>query len=169
MKKEHWENWLLNASKRDLWTANKYISDPPTDGGKTRIPPLTFITPDGSTRKTESNSEKSESLARSFFPPPPPNLSVPHTCYPHPADIFTFFMREQITKATCKLSTHKALGPDGILNVVLKKSITAIVTHLYYIFRAIFELKVYPDEWRESITVVLHKPGKPSYQEPKAY
>ena len=23
-KKEHWENWLANASEKDLWTANKY-------------------------------------------------------------------------------------------------------------------------------------------------
>ena len=28
-KKEHWENWLLNASERDMWTANKYATDPP--------------------------------------------------------------------------------------------------------------------------------------------
>ena len=41
--------------------------------------------------------------------------------------------------------------------------------YLYFIFRAIFELGIYPDEWKESITVVLRKPGKPSYEEPKAY
>ena len=28
-KKEHWENWLINASERDIWTANKYATDPP--------------------------------------------------------------------------------------------------------------------------------------------
>ena len=78
-------------------------------------------------------------------------------------------MREQITRATHKLSTHKAPGPDGVPNIVLKKSINVIVTHLYFIFRAIFGLKTYPSEWKESITVVLRKPGKPSYQEPKAY
>lgn len=33
-KKEHWENWLLNALERDIWTANKYATDPSTDGGK---------------------------------------------------------------------------------------------------------------------------------------
>jgi len=52
---------------------------------------------------------------------------------------------------------------------VLKKCIDKIVDRLYYIYRAIFELDVYPDEWRESTTVVLRKPGKPSYEEPKAY
>ena len=33
----------------------------------------------------------------------------------------------------------------------------------------IFELNVYPAEWRESITIVLKKPGKPTYKDPKAY
>ena len=33
----------------------------------------------------------------------------------------------------------------------------------------IFELSIYPNEWRESITVVLRKPGKPMYEDPKAY
>ena len=28
---------------------------------------------------------------------------------------------------------------------------------------------MYPTEWRESITVVLRKPGKPSYEDPRAY
>lgn len=44
-----------------------------------------------------------------------------------------------------------------------------LTNHLYYIFRAIFELNIYPSKWRESITVVLWKPGKPSYENPKAY
>ena len=32
-KRKHWESWLLSASNRDLWTANKYATDPPTDYG----------------------------------------------------------------------------------------------------------------------------------------
>ena len=44
-----------------------------------------------------------------------------------------------------------------------------LIDHIYFIFRAVFELNVYPDKWKESITVVLRKPGKPSYEEPKAY
>ena len=44
-----------------------------------------------------------------------------------------------------------------------------LINQLYYIFRAIFELDFYPDKWKESITVVLCKPSKPSYKDPKAY
>ena len=39
-KQHHWRDWLEKATDPDLWTANKYISTPAGDGGKTRIPVL---------------------------------------------------------------------------------------------------------------------------------
>ena len=72
-------------------------------------------------------------------------------------------------KSAAKLKLFKAPGPDGIPNAVLRNCIDMLAKRLYFIFRAIFELEVYPSEWRESITVVLRKPGKPSYEDPKAY
>ena len=68
-----------------------------------------------------------------------------------------------------KLSAYKAPGPDGIPNVVLIQCIKIITDHLYYIFKAIFTLGTYPEEWKESIMVILRKPGKPSYENPKAH
>jgi len=169
-KKMHWEDWLLNASERDIWTASKYATNPPIDGGgRTRMPTLNFTGCDGEPRHTTSNTEKSEALAQSFFPPPPPSPYIPRTCYPRPANIFRYFTRMQIKNTANKLEAYKAPGPDGIPNVVLKRCIDKLADRLYYIYRAIFELDIYPDKWRESTTVVLRKPGKPSYEEPKAY
>ena len=82
-----------------------------------------------------------------FFPPPPLSPIVPHSCYPEPANIFRYFTREQIRKVAKKLPTFKALGPDGVPNAVLKQSMDVLVDRLYFIFRAIFELDVYPNEW----------------------
>lgn len=73
-KKEHWEEWLTNASERDIWTANKYTTDPPSDGSRTRIPNLNTTDRDGAPCHTMSNAEKSKILAKSFFPPPLPSL-----------------------------------------------------------------------------------------------
>lgn len=169
-KKQHWESWLLNASERDLWTANKYATDPPTDGGRTRIPTLNHKGPDGGPLVASSNEDKSTALAKSFFPPPPITPTIPSSCYPKPNDqFFCYFSRDQIKQAARKLDAYKAPGPDGVPNVVLRECIDVLVDHLYFIFRAIFELEIYPQEWKESITVVLRKPGKPSYEEPKAY
>ena len=169
-KKSHWETWLLNAADRDLWTANKYATGPHTDRGRTRMPTLTHIHTDGNAQQATTNEDKSDALAKALFPPPPPSPIVPSTCYPKPADsYFKFFSRSQIKQAASKLDAFKAPGPDGIPNAVLKNCIDTLVERLYFIFRAIFELEEYPSEWKESITVVLRKPGKPSYEDPKAY
>ena len=100
---------------------------------------------------------------------PPPQPVIPQACYPCPADMFKYFTREQIRKVINKLDAPKAPGPDSIPNAVLKKAIDPLIHHLHFLFRAMFELDVYPEEWRESTTIVLRKPGKLSYKEPKAY
>src|ERR1700691_860081 len=67
------------------------------------------------------------------------------------------------------LSPYKALGGDGILNVVLIKCVDTLIDHIFYIYRAVFELKVYHPAWLESLTLVLHKIGKTNYDVAKAY
>ena len=47
--------------------------------------------------------------------------------------------------------------------------IDALIDHLFFIFRTLFELKVYHPSWLESITLVLHKIGKTSYDVAKSY
>ena len=48
----------------------------------------------------------------------------------------------------CLFSPYKALGPDKIPNIVLMKCIDVLIDHLFFIFRAIFELNVYhPMAW----------------------
>ena len=169
-KKLHWETWLTNVADKDLWLANKYTTDPPTDGGKSRMLTLKAEQENGSIRQAVSNEDKSNILAKALFPPPPDTPIVPATCYPKPADeYFHFFTRHQIKSAASKLEAYKAPGPDGIPNVVLKQCINILIDRLYYIFRVIFELNTYLRERKESITVVLRKPGKPTYEDPKAY
>ena len=41
--------------------------------------------------------------------------------------------------------------------------------YLLHIFRAMFKLQTYFGQWREVITCMLRKPGKPRYDIPKAY
>ena len=155
-KRAHWEAWLLEAVERDLWTANKYTTGPLTDGGKTGMPTLNRTCNNGTTRQATSNEDKSETPAKSLFPPPPPNPIIPDTHYPRPIDnYFHFFTREQIKQVAAKLNAYKAPGPDGIQNVILKECIEALTNHLHFIFRAIFKLNIYLDKWRESITVIL--------------
>lgn len=44
-----------------------------------------------------------------------------------------------------------------------------IIERLTRIYRAILDLEIYHDPWKEFITVVLRKPNKLNYETPKAY
>ena len=67
------------------------------------------------------------------------------------------------------LSPYKAPGLDEIPNIVLTKCVDALIDHIFYIYRAVLELKVYHPAWLEILTLFLHKIGKPDYNVAKAY
>jgi ribonuclease HI len=166
---QDWKDWLESISQQDLYIANKYISSEPTDYSSARIPSLRTTTnrlPD----IAEDNLTKATALTGSFFPPPPANSHVPPgQIYPTPLRGPRFFPRSRIRQVVKLLSPFKALGPDKIPNVVLMKCIDALIDHLFFIFRAVFELKVYHSKWLQSITLVLQKIGKTAYDIAKSY
>ena len=113
---------------------------------------------------------KSAVLAESFFPPSPAFSRVPlNPEYPTPLKGVCFFSRARIKQVICMLSPYKAPGPDKIPNVMLIKCCDVIIDHLFYIYRAVFELDTYHSRWLESSTLVLRKIGKPTYCVAKAY
>ena len=67
------------------------------------------------------------------------------------------------------LSPYKALGTDRISNIVLMKCVDVLIDHLFFIVRAVFELTVYHPRWLKSITLVLRKIRKSSYDVAKSY
>jgi hypothetical protein len=64
---------------------------------------------------------------------------------------------------------YKAPGPDSIPNIVLTKCADLLVDRLYYIYSAIYDKRLYYKPWKTFNTIVLCKPGKLSYEVPKAY
>ena len=168
-KKEHWVNWLEEATSNDLWIANKYITSPAGDGGKTRIPTLKTKDTEGNVTSATSNEDKSEVFANALFPPPPLHSAVPPGFnYPEPAAPWTEITDDQLHKMIMKLSAYKAPGPDGIANVVFQRC-PGLRPYLLTLFNTVFTHRTYYDPWRESITVILQKPGRPDYSAPKAY
>ena len=67
-KQQHWRDWLERAEDPDIWTVQRLISAPATDGGGVRIPTLTYKVND-ETKSANTNEEKSAALAKGFFPP----------------------------------------------------------------------------------------------------
>ena len=168
-KKNHWRDWLEKATDPDLWTAHKYITAPPGDCGRTRIPDLVFSDEEGQERAS-TNEEKGKILARTFFPDKPQaGEDDAPAVIPNPICKADPISRDQIRRALARLRPFKALGPDKIPNIVLTKCADLIESRLWYIYTAIIEKGWYYAPWKRFTTVVLRKPGKPRYDIPKAY
>ena len=104
-----------------------------------------------------------------MFPPPPNESTVPADyLYPESAEKWTEITHEQLMQAINNLSPYKAPGPDGVANIVFQ-CCRILTNYLLPLFNAAVNLRTYYDPWKESITVILCKPGKPDYSVPKAY
>lgn len=166
-KKDHWDAWISEADMKSMWTVGKYIRAGSTDGSKSSIPPIRCP---GSAEATRQSKEKSKIFYETFFPAPPPEAARRiRGHYPDDAFEFANISDSQIIDVCRRLKEFKAAGPDGIPNEVYKRCADILIPFLGPLFRATFDLEYYPDAWKESITVVLRKPGRPDYSVAKVY
>jgi len=166
-KREHWDRFLASLDERLIWTAHRYASGDPTDGGQARIPPLKFSQAGNGAaqeRLVESNENKSRVLHATFFPElERDDTSHADVIYLAPKFKFSLITDKQIHRAITKLGPFKVPSPDGIPNVMLIRCADLLVPHLGLLYRVTFKLSVYPTGWRDSVMVVLRKPGKADY------
>lgn len=169
-KREHWACWIENVSATTIWTTNKFVARPATDGGRARIPALKIKDDAGTVREVRDNAGKSEALFNTFFTSASETIgSGTEPNYPPPICEFSNITDPQIHRAIKKLSQYKAPGPNNVSNAILTHCRELLVPHLGPIFRATFTLKTYPTKWKTSATIVLRKPNKPDYTVAKAY
>lgn len=67
---------------------------------------------------------------------------------------------QEVKKIIKTLKNHKAPGPDGINNPVLKNLSKIALVYLVYILNACIMLCYFPKVWREGKVIPLPKPGK---------
>jgi len=168
-KTQHWRDWLENAEDPDIWAAHRLTSNSWGDGGKTRIPALKYVA-DGEETTASINTDKGRVLAKGFFPEKPlSDDALADTIYPPECERAGTITSEQIKAQLKKLKPYKAPGPDGIPNIVLTKCADEITDRLRYIYKAMLETRLTYKPWKEFVTVVLRKLGKPRYDTPKAF
>jgi ribonuclease HI len=169
-KTTHWKEWIEHASGADVWTIHKYMKANPTDYGRQRIPDLKL--PNGSV--ASSNEAKAKGLANTFFPPERPLNWDEHIFEERDPprarqSKFPSFMPDRIASTLTKINPHKAPGPSGISNAILKHCATTLAPRLSHIYAAICNLKHMPAKLRNIHQVVLPKPGRASYEIPNSY
>ena len=76
---------------------------------------------------------------------------------------------DEVLKAITHPAADKAPGVSGIPNRFLRCVASHILVSLTRLFQACFHLGYYLRFFKEANTVILKKPNKSDYSEPKAY
>jgi ribonuclease HI len=154
-----------SASDSGLWKLVKWAKNRHTTAS-TCTPALTK--PDGGLACQAE--EKAETLRQSFFPRPrQADLSdINGYEYPQPIECPEITMPE-IEKAVRRAAPNKAPGTDNIPNGILHQTLDILLPHLHKLFNACLQQGYCPKHFKEAITVVLRKPGKDDYTQPKSY
>lgn len=112
---------------------------------------------------------KADLLCQSFFPTPPePNLTDTENYEYPPSITLPCITTREIREAIMKAPAKKTPGTDRIPNSILHEVLNQILPHLEQLFNACL-IGYYPKHFRTSITAVLRKEGKESYQNAKSY
>src|SRR5258706_2644091 len=169
-KTTHWKEWIEHISSMDIWTIHKYMKANPTDYGRQCIPNLKA--PDSTTATL--NETKVKCLANTFFPPKHPLNRDEHPFKerkPPKAtqSKFPISTPDCIANTLTKINPHKAPGPSGISNTILKKCAITLAPHLSSIYTAICKFKHMPTKLQNIHQVVLPKPGCMTYKIPSSY
>jgi ribonuclease HI len=171
-KRQHWIKWLENLSDYTVWSAHRLVKAPPSDGGAARVPALCIKDPNTGEISEEAtdNSHKARMFHKLFFPEKPlvPAIPIDYE-YPEPRWEHKAVSNEQIHRAIRHLKPKKASKPGTIPNCVLIHTRELLVPHLGPIFRATDEIGWYPQQWRDTQTPVIKKPGRPEYKSPGAW
>ena len=75
----------------------------------------------------------------------------------------------EIEKAVRRAAPNKAPGTDDITNGILHQTLDILLPSLHRLFNACLQQGYCPAHFKETITVVLRKPGKDDYTQPKSY
>lgn len=111
-------------------------------------------------------------MTRHFFPQPVQAdlTDIDGTTYPVELDdISSTITESEIQEAMGNLASEKAPGPDAIPNWMLKNCRLTLSKDLGKLFNACISRGYHPKSFKESVTIVLRKPQKESYDNPNLY
>jgi hypothetical protein len=102
--------------------------------------------------------------------PPEANLSdIPGFDYLEEVPMEVLLTPGEVETAITNTVPYKATGPNRILNTALQRALLVILPWLTLLFNNCLCLGYCLEHFCISTTVVLRKPGKPDYSDPKSY
>lgn len=150
----------VTKGPQGLWKLAKWARDRGTGVAKQRVTP----TIEGQ----DTHEGKVAALSKVFFPVPPsiaePSPQVPPCSTDLPCPPLS---KEEVRQALLRPRPHKAPGPSGIPNFILRISSKLLMPLLHPLFNYCFFRGICP--FKDSTTVVLKKPGKDDYGKAKSY
>lgn len=117
--------------------------------------------------------QKAEVMFQTHFPPSSPStLSAEDFSsydYPQPMKEDGPIIEREIVRAIYKAAPDKAPDVNGVTNRALRHFIEIAATQKRSLFERCYREGIQPAHFKRSITIILRKPGKKDYSEPKSY
>lgn len=171
-KEDSWRQYLSNIDHTNLFQAKRIAT-----GRQASSLVSTIITAEGKTCAT--NEEKAEALFSATCIATTPcrlnntnNLTFPLTDRPSEERTLTLLSvitTESLQATIDDLPPKKAPGGDGIQNWIWKLVWDKVKSHVKFLFQCITITGIIPQAWKQAVTVMIPKPGKPDYTQASAY
>jgi len=152
-KASYWADFLAKTSPNNIWTAKQLVAPRKTP----RFPSLPYAS---------GPVAINNALLDHFFPPKDP-LPSRGRLKKNPSA--TPLTGEEIKRALSKSSPSSALGPDGIPYSVWEKVNLINPSILLELLSPLVAFGYHPSSLKTANGVVLHKPGKASYDSPASF
>ena len=166
------KDWAMafagQISSREVWRLTAWFKGIRRTGTPTLKDPSSGV-------EAVSLTEKRDMLSKSFFPPPPV-LDGEDRFLEGPLDpradtrpLEPLTMKE-VETAMCSCANDTAPGVSGVPYRAVKWAWNSKARPLIFqAFSDCLKEDFHAPQWKSSITVVIPKPGKPSYSTPRAY
>jgi hypothetical protein len=161
-KAAKWKEYLAQAEGLDVWAAFRY-----TNPRHVQLMWNLRAISAGQEQICSTFAVKVDAFQVLFpkLPPSPPAFSAQyHLELPWPT-----FSPAETHQAIFTSSPSKAPGLDGITFACLHQAYLAIPTHFDCLYAPLGTAGYYPQSWQQATIVVIPKPNKPDYSNPKAY
>ena len=139
----HWKEWLKEITEQDIWKAAQFAQNLLSDGSQTCILTLYTKTASNNITATHGTVEQKAAVLKTVFFPPRPHHLPPYSgdSDPPPTPLpFSTLPLSIFHHCINKLHPHKAPGPDGIPNVVLKYAAAILAPLLHKCLQATLSL-----------------------------